>query len=956
MLPKSSLRVALLAAGLLVTVGSLAAAGSSANGHRPHAVELPLLAHDTSTGVDVTLQRGHSATRPRTRRPTRRLASGTGVIITPPPPEPTQPPAGSFTTGDIGKTQYVQAIDNTYYVYSRTGTMLASESDTDFWAGLDGGPDQAGICATSPSGQAAIAYDRIANRWVVAEPAYDGTNYVQCFAVSQTDDATGSWYRYAYSVSSSLHATMPSIGVWPNGYYLAFDESSGTGSGAGALVADRSAMLTGSAAQARFFDLTGVSTDLGGMRVATMQGSNQPVSTAPGIFLQAHDDPNDTNDKLDLWSFDPGNWSGPASSASFQRIASLPVPAYTTDPSAVAALASVPAPEVTDRLPQLNGQLEYYNNGTTQTLTAAIADLGGDVGWYKLQNGGSGWSLAQSNTYVPGAGVAAGTAPSAAFDGTDVALGYGVSGSSLAYTNPTDGTVGDQIVSGDAAGAATSVSLDPVETCDFWLTGQSIASFSFSGCTPAASTVPVLTVDPTVPRLAHQGTLTTGTAGTFTSATSTSLQWKRCDSEGMNCVSISGATSTSYTPVAADSDGSSTLRLAETATNGVGSSTAVSSPTEIVMATPPSVATAPVISGTLQSGQILTTTNGTWTSAGPLSYTYRWQRCGATCSDISGATGATYTLADADVGSTIDVVVDATNSGGGASSTSTETATVAAAPAGGGSGGGTGGGGTGGGGTGGALDLSMTGSVSPASPAFGSQAIYSLQANDLTAGQLAQNVNVTVAFPSGDTYVSSYSDRGSGCTVSAAATGATCNLDFLSDQARVGDIQLVLQVNSVGTHTLTATVSAKQSESSLTNNTVSISYSNTPSTPTTTTSSATGIPSGLNGNPKTTAKTDKTPPTAHAVASTGRRGRVADLRFKIYDNSGEAKAIATVKRKGKAIGTAATGFGPVAYGSVYFVGWMVPKSVPAGKYSFCVVAYDHAKHHSTTSCAAFTVH
>jgi hypothetical protein len=51
------------------------------------------------------------------------------------------------------------------------------------------------------------------------------------------------------------------------------------------------------------------------------------------------------------------------------------------------------------------------------------------------------------------------------------------------------------------------------------------------------------------------------------------------------------------------------------------------------------------------------------------------------------------------------------------------------------------------------------------------------------------------------------------------------------------------------------------------------------------------------------------------------------------------------------VATARTGFGPVAYGSVYYVGWMIPRAAPMGTYSFCVVAYDRAAHHSRRSCA-----
>ena len=80
-----------------------------------------------------------------------------------------------------------------------------------------------------------------------------------------------------------------------------------------------------------------------------------------------------------------------------------------------------------------------------------------------------------------------------------------------------------------------------------------------------------------------------------------------------------------------------------------------------------------------------------------MSYAYQWRRCdaaGANCVDIAGATGSTYDLTAADVGSTIRVIVTATNAGGSDSASSAASAPVTA-PSG---GGGTGGGGTGGGG------------------------------------------------------------------------------------------------------------------------------------------------------------------------------------------------------------------------------------------------------------------
>jgi RHS repeat-associated protein len=91
----------------------------------------------------------------------------------------------------------------------------------------------------------------------------------------------------------------------------------------------------------------------------------------------------------------------------------------------------------------------------------------------------------------------------------------------------------------------------------------------------------------------------------------------------------------------------------------------------------------PTISGELLVGQVLSAGAGSWSALPAPSYTYQWQRCnsaGESCSNISGATSATYTLASGDEGHTLRVVVTATNSLGSAASTSPATPLLAGAP------------------------------------------------------------------------------------------------------------------------------------------------------------------------------------------------------------------------------------------------------------------------------------
>lgn len=96
------------------------------------------------------------------------------------------------------------------------------------------------------------------------------------------------------------------------------------------------------------------------------------------------------------------------------------------------------------------------------------------------------------------------------------------------------------------------------------------------------------------------------------------------------------------------------------------------------------------LSGAPVVGQLLTSTTGTWTNCGTgpgyasCSFAYEWEDCntgGGSCSNISGATSATYTVQSSDVGDTLRVKVTATNSGGSTTSTSAATLTAVAAAA-----------------------------------------------------------------------------------------------------------------------------------------------------------------------------------------------------------------------------------------------------------------------------------
>jgi hypothetical protein len=86
----------------------------------------------------------------------------------------------------------------------------------------------------------------------------------------------------------------------------------------------------------------------------------------------------------------------------------------------------------------------------------------------------------------------------------------------------------------------------------------------------------------------------------------------------------------------------------------------------------------PTVTGTPTAGETLTAAAGAW-SGSPTRFAYQWRRCdavGAGCADIAGATGQTYVVGVADLGSTLRVAVTARNTVASATATSAPTSVV----------------------------------------------------------------------------------------------------------------------------------------------------------------------------------------------------------------------------------------------------------------------------------------
>lgn len=202
---------------------------------------------------------------------------------------------------------------------------------------------------------------------------------------------------------------------------------------------------------------------------------------------------------------------------------------------------------------------------------------------------------------------------------------------------------------------------------------------------PANTAAPVLTGPSSTVEVGQTINVSQGTWSG--SPTAYAYQWFRCNASGANCAPIAGQTNASYTTVQAD-QGNTLRALVEATTAGpTAVGRAVTSATAPVGGAGPQNTAKPAITGTAQATQVLTASTGTWVSpnGSPITYAYQWQQCnaqGQQCTNIAGATGQSYTVQQGNIGSTLVVVVSATNNQGTQSAASNPTAVVGGVPAG----------------------------------------------------------------------------------------------------------------------------------------------------------------------------------------------------------------------------------------------------------------------------------
>jgi hypothetical protein len=408
------------------------------------------------------------------------------------------------TNGAVGDKEFFLIANDAFEIFDKaTGKKLTDPALIHtIWGSQFGGQ-----CGTQDGGDPVVLFDHLANVWLIEQLEYFTSDQI-CVAVSQTDDATGKWNLYAYTFSNGL-PDYPKLGIWPDGYYLAFNFF---GPGDGEPCAwDRKAMIAGEKNPA-LICFTPNSSDMGFLP-SDMDGATLPPSGAPNHYVEL----GNSNTTLNEYDFHV-DFKHPSQST-FTGPNIISVPAYTVLCGSGFGQC-IPEPAGGSLLDALGDRMmfrnAYRNFGDHESMvfTHAVApgknsQAAAAERWYELRSTGNGFSAYQAGTYQNKKDNY--WMGSVAMDKAgDIALGFSVDNStSLAPSiwitgripgdplNKMEGTKvvqkGTKVQTRDNRwGDYSSMSVDPTDDCTLWYTQEysdgginwqsHIVSFKFNSC------------------------------------------------------------------------------------------------------------------------------------------------------------------------------------------------------------------------------------------------------------------------------------------------------------------------------------------------------------------------------------------------------------------------------------------------------------------------------------------
>jgi len=427
------------------------------------------------------------------------------------------------TVGDVGSNHYIQMVNGystMVTIYDKAGNIVFGPFPLDSLG--------SGVCSTG-YGDPIVLYDQQVDRWLLSEFAGSGNNL--CVYISTTSDPTGTYYGYIFPTPD--FPDYPKYAVWPDAYYVTSNESNPA-----VYALDRGKMLAGLSASMQRFTAPPLSGfGFQALTPADLDGETSPPASTPGIMMRHRDTEvhgptgYPTQDILEIWQFHV-DWINPDNST-FTGPINIFASEFDSDLCGLYNFYCFPQPGTGTTLDPLREvimwRLAYRNFGVHETMVGNfVTDVNGNdhggVRWFELQKEGVGsWVLHQEGTVAPDAEHR--WMGAIAMDGSgDIALGYNVSSTtvypSLRYigrlrSDPL-GTMpqgeyslveGTDFNQSNRYGDYSAMSVDPVDDCTFWFTGEydagpnhewstRIGAFKFDSCTGSLGPDFTLLADP----------------------------------------------------------------------------------------------------------------------------------------------------------------------------------------------------------------------------------------------------------------------------------------------------------------------------------------------------------------------------------------------------------------------------------------------------------------------------
>ncbi len=268
-------------------------------------------------------------------------------------------------SGDVGPDRYVQAVNALVRIYDKSGAAVTPPFRMSaLFSGL-GTP-----CSTRDDGDPIVAYDPLADRWLLSQYCTAFPPFRQMIAVSVTGDPAGAYYTYEFVMPNVRLNDFPKFGVWPDAYYVSTEEFLGSDYvGAGAFAFDRERMLRGdpSAGYIYFSRPSDSAERRRNLLPSDLDGLRAPPAGMPNIFVSyTATEYGDAQDAIRLFDFH-ADFANPTNSTFSERPES-PLPVAAFDPTSPPGRTDITQPPPGDKLDsnsdRVNYRLAYRNRGT----------------------------------------------------------------------------------------------------------------------------------------------------------------------------------------------------------------------------------------------------------------------------------------------------------------------------------------------------------------------------------------------------------------------------------------------------------------------------------------------------------------------------------------------------------------------------------------------------------------